>query len=105
MKTKLNTRLLISVAAAALFVAVVCWFLVAVSRTEAAASAQRLETLKQSVENSITLCYSIEGVYPESLDYLKENYAVRYDDSEYIVHYDCFAANIRPTVTVIERLQ
>ncbi len=105
MKTRFNARLLVSVAAAAMFIAVVCWFLIAVSRTEAAAASQRLEALKQSVENSITLCYSIEGAYPDSLDYLKENYALRYDDSEYIVHYDCFAANIRPTVTVIERLQ
>ena len=105
MKTKINTRLFLSVGAAALFIAVLCWFLIAVNRTEAAAASQRLEALKQSVENSVTLCYSIEGIYPESLDYLIENYAVRYDESEYIVHYDCFAANVRPTVTVIERVR
>lgn len=105
MKTKINTRLIVTVLSVALFIAVLCWFLIAVGRTEDAAASQRLEALKQSVENSITLCYSIEGVYPESLDYLIENYAVRYDTSEYIVHYDCFAANIRPSVTVIERVQ
>lgn len=105
MRSKINSRLILTAAAIALFVGILCWFLIAVSRTEAAASSQKLEALKRSVENSVTLCYSIEGVYPESLDYLIDNYGVRYDDSEYIVHYDCFAANVRPTVTVIERMR
>ena len=105
MRSKINPRLIITIAAIALFVGILCWFLTAVNRTEAAASSQKLDALKHSVENSITLCYSIEGIYPESLDYLIENYGVRYDEAEYVVHYDCFAANVRPTVTVIERMR
>lgn len=96
-------RWLVSIAAIVMFVAVVAWLLIGLEKTERAADGQQLAAVQRSVENGITLCYSIEGVYPESLDYLIESYGVSYDSEHYIVHYDCFATNIRPTVTVLER--
>lgn len=105
MKLRINKGTVITIVAIVLFAAVLCWFLAAVNNTQAASDAQRLEALKSSVENSITLCYSIEGAYPEDMDYLTEHYGLRYDKNRYVVHYDCFAANIRPNVTVIERVQ
>ena len=59
--------------------------------------------VRQSVENGVTLCYAVEGAYPESLEYLTESYGVVFDEDKYLVHYECFAANVRPTVTVIRR--
>lgn len=86
-----------------MFVLVLCWFLKGVSNTEQVSRHKQIEVVKASVESSITLCYSMEGVYPSDIEYLKENYGVNYDDEKYIVHYDCFASNVRPTVTVIEK--
>ena len=86
-----------------LFAALIVWFVAALSGAGAASDEQTLTEIKQSVENGITMCYSIEGVYPESIDYLRESYGVVYDSERYIVHYDSLAANIRPAVTVIER--
>lgn len=86
-----------------LFAALIVWFAAAVSSAGNASDERQLEEIKQSVENGITMCYSIEGAYPESIEYLTESYGVVYDTDRYIVHYDCFAANVRPTVTVIER--
>ncbi len=105
MKKRIDIRFIFAAGAVLLFAAILCWFLMAVSSAENASSAQQLEALKSSLENSITLCYSIEGAYPENLEYLTEHYGVRYDESRYVVHYDCFAANIRPSVAVIERVQ
>lgn len=62
-----------------------------------------LESVRGRIEKGITLCYSIEGAYPESLDYLEENYGVSYDSGKFIVHFLYAADNIRPTVNVIER--
>lgn len=45
-------------------------------------------------------CYAIEGQYPESVAYLEENYGLRIDHDRYIVHYDIFADNIMPEITV-----
>ena len=86
-----------------LFAALIAWFVTALSGAGTASGEQTLAEIKQSVENGITMCYSIEGIYPESIDYLRESYGVVYDAERYIVHYESIAANIRPAVTVIER--
>ena len=90
-------------AAAVLLVVAAVWLMVASSHTEEISRRQRLEAVTRSVEDAVTLCYSIEGAYPEDMEYLAENYGVTYDKSSYIIHYDCFASNIRPTITVIEK--
>ncbi len=88
---------------ALLFCAVLAWFMIAVDSAGGATRTGQLEAVRRSVENGITLCYSIEGAYPEDIDYLTENYGLNYDSSRYIIHYDCFAANIRPSVAVVEK--
>lgn len=52
---------------------------------------------------SITYCYTIEGAYPESLDYLKEHYGLVYDEDLFFVDYRVSGSNILPDITVIER--
>ena len=86
-----------------LFIVMIVWLVFGISNTNSAVDANELDSVKTTIENGITICYAIEGVYPESLEYLKENYGVVVDNSRYIVHYECIAANIRPTVTIIER--
>lgn len=100
---KIFSRYVVPAAAVIVFCAVVMWFLKAVDSADGATRAEQLEAVKRSVENGITLCYSIEGEYPESLGYLTENYGINYDSDRYIIHYDCFAANVRPSVTVVEK--
>ncbi|MBE5939091.1 MAG: hypothetical protein E7266_01725 [Lachnospiraceae bacterium] len=58
--------------------------------------------LKEVIDNAIVTCYSIEGAYPESLEYIVENYGVVIDEDKYIVSYSVFAKNIKPQVKVIE---
>lgn len=86
-----------------LFAALILWLVLALGNASGASDEERLLQVRQSVENGITLCYAAEGAYPMSLDYLTESYGVVYDKERYIVHYECFADNVRPTVTVIER--
>ncbi len=102
MKNKIY-RYITSVLAVIIFCAVVVWFAAAVGSAGGATRAGQLEAVRKSVENGITLCYSIEGAYPESLDYLTENYGLNYDSQRYVIHYDCFAANVRPSVTIVEK--
>ena len=87
----------------ALFAGMILWLSLALGNASAASDGERLAQVRQSVENGITLCYATEGAYPVSLDYLAENYGVTYDKQRYIVHYERFADNVRPTVTVIEK--
>ncbi len=87
----------------AIFAAMLVWFLLAMKSTASSNRKRELEALKTTVENGITMCYAVEGVYPESMEYLCANYGLIYDKSKYIIFYDCFASNIRPSVTILER--
>ncbi|MGO5337453.1 hypothetical protein ACTQZS_11710 [Bilifractor sp. LCP19S3_H10] len=61
------------------------------------------KNLRQALENDITACYSMEGRYPESLSYLKQNYGLIYNEKMFYVDYQVTGSNIRPVVTVIRR--
>ena len=86
-----------------LFAAMLTWIIISLFNTSRSAGRQEQAAVKSTLENGITMCYAIEGAYPPSLEYLKENYGVTYDTAKFIVSYDRFADNIRPTVRVIER--
>lgn len=86
-----------------IFAVMLTWFVLAISNAGESTSRNELAAVRSTVENGITMCYAIEGAYPEDLEYLVENYGVIYDSQKYIVYYDRFAANIRPTVSVLER--
>lgn len=86
-----------------LFSAMLAWFLIAMNGADSSTKQRELAAVKTTIENGVTMCYAIEGAYPESVDYLAENYGLIYDKDKYIVYYDRFADNIRPTVSVLER--
>lgn len=86
-----------------LFAVMIVWLVLALGNASRASDSEQLAQVRQSVENGITLCYAVEGAYPDSLEHLTQTYGVVYDESRYLVHYERFAANVRPTVTVIER--
>ena len=62
---------------------------------------QKVE-LERSINKAVVLCYSIEGSYPPSIEYLVENYGLSLDKSKYVVHYEIFASNIAPQVQVFD---
>lgn len=61
------------------------------------------ESLENALTRSITYCYTVEGAYPESLDYLKRNYGLMYDEDLFFVDYRIVGSNILPDVTIIEK--
>ena len=70
-------------------------------RMEQTAQREQTALLKEAVDQAVISCYAIEGRYPESLDYLRENYGVQVDTEKYAVTYEVFADNVRPEVKVI----
>ncbi len=88
---------------AALFIAVAAWFVISLNNADSAGNERQTEAVYRTIMNGAALCYSIEGEYPPSLEYLEENYGVRVDKSKYAIDYSYFGANIRPTVTVAEK--
>lgn len=64
---------------------------------------QGLRTAEKAIICAMVSCYAIEGSYPESYEYLKENYGLAVNEERYIVKFNNFASNIMPEVTVIPR--
>lgn len=84
-----------------LFMAVLVVFLVGSLNTMTQkTTAESLRSTEEGLRRAAVHCYAIEGRYPESVAYLEENYGLRIDYTRYIVHYDIFADNIMPEITV-----
>lgn len=65
---------------------------------------QQSESLKQldeSIRKAIMTCYATEGVYPPSIQYLKDNYGIQIDEDRYSVFYEIEGANLMPDITVM----
>lgn len=86
-----------------LFILLMIWLMISVRNVDSAAEKSRSDSVRRTVMNGVSLCYSIEGEYPADIEYLEDNYGVRIDHDRYIVHYDYFGANIRPSVTVTDK--
>ena len=88
---------------AVLFALILSAFLFGISTVEDRTDAQAKETLEQAVSRGIVHCYSLEGSYPESLQYLKDHYGLTYDEDRFFVDYQVLGSNILPDVTIIDR--
>ena len=64
---------------------------------------QRHENVRSATLRAAVACYSVEGVYPDNVEYLVEHYGLRYDTETFILQYDAFAENILPDIRVLVR--
>ena len=76
------------------------WMLV--SRVDTAHNDAESRYVYDAIHNAALTCYAVEGAYPESLEYLRKNYGLAYDQSRYYVTYDAFASNQMPEIYVTE---
>jgi len=93
-----NKGLFLAVIVFVLLVGLLLSFLLTATRRN---EANEREMMSDALRRAIVTCYSVEGKYPPSLDYIYENYGVRIDESRYVVFYDVIAANVMPSVDVI----
>ena len=59
------------------------------------------ESLQQLEAALRRACVATEGISPPNLAYLKEHYGIQIDEDNYVVHYDIFAENLMPDITVL----
>lgn len=78
-------------------------FYLGTDTVSAKTDASQQQSLEEAIYRGITHCYAVEGRYPESLDYLKSEYGISYDEEKYFVDYQILGANLRPDVTIIKR--
>lgn len=59
--------------------------------------------ITETIQERARQCFAVEGVYPESLDYLIENYGLRINTKDYYVVYEAFADNLPPDIRVAKK--
>ena len=74
-----------------------------VSGLDSAQKTAQTQFVYDAVHNAALTCYAVEGAYPDSLDYLRENYGLAYDQTRYLVTYSSFASNLIPEIYITEK--
>lgn len=99
MKSAAGKKFILALALAAVIVitAVLLW---ANARTKAG-MAEQTASIRDTVYARALQCYVIEGAYPESLDYLVENYGLAVNTEDYRIVYIPYAENLPPEIKVI----
>lgn len=85
-----------------LFAAIAVMMVAALRDASGASNAEQLRIAEESVRRAVVSCYAMEGRYPDSYEYLKENYGVCVDEQKFVVRYEVFGSNIMPEITILE---
>ena len=93
-------RTLSPVFSLALFAAAVLLLLRGAGSVASLSAVERRSAAEQAVRRAAVQCYAVEGRYPASVEYLKENYGLAVDDSRYVIHYQRLGANLLPEIAV-----
>ena len=100
-KTKTSRFWLPMVFTAVILSALLLWFFPAVNHLSEGQHEEGRAQLEMALRRATVACYATEGIYPPTLDYLKEHYGIQIDKSRYSVFYEIFADNLMPEITVL----
>ncbi len=88
--------------AAAVLAVIVALFTSGIFQIADTSYERQKESLVNALSRNIAYCYTVEGSYPESLEYIEENYGLIYNRELFYVDYKTNGANIYPDVTILE---
>ena len=75
----------------------------AVARMDSGRTEEGARQLEEAIRRAAVTCYAGEGVYPPTLDYLREHYGIQVDGERYAVIYDVYAENLMPDIVVLQK--
>ena len=64
---------------------------------------EEISRIETTIEGLLLKCYSIEGRYPETISYLKENYGLLVNEDEYAIIYYYEGDNLQPHIEVFQK--
>lgn len=100
---KQSTTYLRHIISVAVFLLVLYLFIHGVSSVSNSTMERQYASLESAINRCIMDCYISEGTYPESLDYLKDNYGLVYNEELFYVDYQSSGLNIMPDITIIKK--
>jgi uncharacterized membrane protein SpoIIM required for sporulation len=87
----------------AVFIALIIFVSVMLNNAMNTSSEEALKAVRDNVVRAVISAYAYEGVYPDSIEYLKEHYKLVVDTSKYSIYYDKIADNLMPVIIVTKR--
>lgn len=81
--------------------ALLIWFFPAINHLSEGQHEEGRAQLEIALRRATVACYATEGIYPPTLDYLKQHYGIQIDKTRYSVFYEIFADNLMPEITVL----
>ena len=102
-RRKKHSALLAALALSFVAIGLVICFLTAISNVENGRTTEDKQRLEEVLKEAAVACYSVEGIYPPSLEYLEEHYGVQIDRRHFVVRYTPIAENLMPDITVLEK--
>ena len=100
-KTKISRFWLPILLVVVILLALLLWFFPAVNSLSTGQHEEGRAQLEMALRRATVACYATEGIYPPSLDYLRQHYGIQIDKSRYSVFYEIFADNLMPEITVL----
>ena len=85
-----------------IFLCFFAFLAVGVGNVASASDEESRQILQDAMIRATVQCYAIEGMYPPDIQYLVDNYGIVYDHDRFIIHYEVFAGNILPDITVLD---
>lgn len=77
------------------------WFFTAVTGLSQGQKEEGRQQLETALRKAAVACYAAEGAYPPTLEYLTGHYGIQINNALYSVHYEVFADNLMPEITVL----
>lgn len=85
------------------FAAMILIFIFVLTNTGNTAGDRSEQIVKQAITKAAVTCYTLEGAYPENLQYLIDNYGLIINTDKYIVIYETNGPNLMPRIAVLPK--
>jgi flagellar basal body-associated protein FliL len=95
-----NIAIIITIA---VFAALIVFTTIMLNNAAATSSEEALKAVHDNIIRAVISCYAYEGFYPDSIDYLRDNYNLKIDSNKYLIFYDKIADNLMPNIIVTPR--
>lgn len=86
-----------------LFLAIAVLMVSGLKNTAGKRKEQAIQSATDSIRRAIITCYAIEGSYPESYEYIRDNYNIYISENDFSVFYTVYGSNVMPNFRVIEK--
>jgi len=99
----MKRRTLLMIPLFVVMVLLIAGFILSIDLVSSSSIQRQKEELTTTLEKQITDYYAWHGMYPDTIETLKEEYGLTYNEDLFFVDYQIYGKNLRPEVTILER--